>query len=114
MWCTCTFLNHFRKANYYAPCFYRINFLVIPSYIEIPWYELAQLEASKGPVPNQAQITFFPIKYIFFGKVLHFFTAVVLTENPEGKNTKISMSIEKNIHENEYVHKILVKLIHKN
>ena len=23
-------------SNYYAPCFYRINFVVIPSYIELP------------------------------------------------------------------------------
>ena len=38
-WCTCTFLNHFREANeqHYAPCFYRIDFAVIPSYIELPW-----------------------------------------------------------------------------
>ena len=39
-WCTCTFLNHFRKqmSNYYVPCVYRIDFVVIPSYIELPWY----------------------------------------------------------------------------
>ena len=24
-------------CNYYAPCFYRIGFVVIPSYIELPW-----------------------------------------------------------------------------
>ena len=24
--------------NYYAPCFYRINFVIIPSYIELPWF----------------------------------------------------------------------------
>ena len=24
--------------NYYAPCFYRINFVVIPSCIELPWF----------------------------------------------------------------------------
>ena len=24
-------------SNYYAPCFYRIDFFVIPSYIELPW-----------------------------------------------------------------------------
>ena len=23
-------------SNYYAPCFYRIDFVVIPSYIELP------------------------------------------------------------------------------
>ena len=24
-------------SNYYAPCFYRIDVVVIPSYIELPW-----------------------------------------------------------------------------
>ena len=24
-------------SNYYAPCFYRIDFVVIPSYIELSW-----------------------------------------------------------------------------
>ena len=24
-------------SNYYAPCFYRIDFVVIPSYIELLW-----------------------------------------------------------------------------
>ena len=34
---TCFFLNHFReaKSNNYAPCFNRIGFVVILSYIEI-------------------------------------------------------------------------------
>ena len=38
VWRTCTFLNYFREAmsNYYEPCFCRIDFDVIPSYIEIP------------------------------------------------------------------------------
>ena len=27
-------------SNYYAPCLYRIDFVVIPSYIELPWLEL--------------------------------------------------------------------------
>ena len=27
-------------SNYYAPCFYRIDFVVIPSYIELPWVYL--------------------------------------------------------------------------
>ena len=26
-------------SNNYAPCFNRINFVVIPSYIELPWYQ---------------------------------------------------------------------------
>ena len=25
-------------SNCYAPCFYRIDFVVIPSYVELPWY----------------------------------------------------------------------------
>ena len=25
-------------SNYYAPCSYRIGFVVIPSYIELPWF----------------------------------------------------------------------------
>ena len=25
-------------SNYHVPCFYRINFVVIPSYIELPWW----------------------------------------------------------------------------
>ena len=25
-------------SNYHAPRFYRIDFIVIPSYIELPWY----------------------------------------------------------------------------
>ena len=25
-------------SNYYAPCSYRIDFVVIPSYIELPWF----------------------------------------------------------------------------
>ena len=24
-------------SNYYAPCFYRIDFVVIPSFVELPW-----------------------------------------------------------------------------
>ena len=35
-------------SNYYAPCFYRIGFVVIPSYIERPWsYETSQELESK-------------------------------------------------------------------
>ena len=36
---------HFLKSlqgkqigNYYAPCFYRIDLVVIPSYLELPWF----------------------------------------------------------------------------
>ena len=42
-WCTCTFLNHFREvsnnsvSNNYAPWFNRIDFVVIPLYIELTW-----------------------------------------------------------------------------
>ena len=37
-WCKCTFLNPFREANekLLCPCCYRIDFVVIPSYIELP------------------------------------------------------------------------------
>ena len=39
--CTCTFLNHFRETNeQYASCFDKIDFVVIPSYIELPCYYL--------------------------------------------------------------------------
>ena len=31
-------------SNYYAPCFYRINFFVILSYIELPWFHLMKVE----------------------------------------------------------------------
>ena len=37
---------HFSKllgeqmSNYYAPCFYKIDFDVIPSYIELPWFNI--------------------------------------------------------------------------
>ena len=27
-------------SNYYAPCFYKIDFDVIPSYIELPWFNI--------------------------------------------------------------------------
>ena len=30
-----TFLNYF--SNNYVPCFNRIDFVVIPSYVELPW-----------------------------------------------------------------------------
>ena len=30
-----TFLNHF--SNNYVSCFNRIDFVVIPSYVELPW-----------------------------------------------------------------------------
>ena len=30
-------------SNYYAPCFYRIHFVGIPSYIELPWINAAPL-----------------------------------------------------------------------
>ena len=26
-------------SNYYAPCFYKIDFVVILSYIELPWFK---------------------------------------------------------------------------
>ena len=29
--------------NYYAPCFYRIDFVVIPCYIELPCFNQAVL-----------------------------------------------------------------------
>ena len=31
-------------SNYYAPCFYRIDFFVILSYIELPWFHLMKVE----------------------------------------------------------------------
>ena len=27
-------------SNYYAPCFYRLDFVGIPSYIELPWFDV--------------------------------------------------------------------------
>ena len=30
-------------SNYYVPCFYRIDFVVIPSYIELPWLNLPKI-----------------------------------------------------------------------
>ena len=27
-------------SNYYAPCFSRIDFVVIPAYVELPWLEV--------------------------------------------------------------------------
>ena len=30
-------------SNYYAPCFYRINFVVILSYIELPCFDLTSM-----------------------------------------------------------------------
>ena len=54
-WPTCTFINHFRelRGNYYAPCFYRINF-VIPSYTELPWYYQETAEKWKLNISNFA------------------------------------------------------------
>ena len=31
-------------SNYYAPCFYRIDFVVILSYIELPWVKQLRSE----------------------------------------------------------------------
>ena len=40
-------------GNYYAPCFYRIDFVAIPSYIELPWVE-QHLEAGRLLSENHA------------------------------------------------------------
>ena len=29
-----------QMSNYYAPCFHRIDFVVIPSDIELPWFDI--------------------------------------------------------------------------
>ena len=34
-------------SNYYAPYFYRIDFTVIPSYIELPWFKTYFQEMEK-------------------------------------------------------------------
>ena len=36
---TCTFLNHFRETNehWLSPCFNKVDFVVIPCYIELHW-----------------------------------------------------------------------------
>ena len=34
-------------SNYYAPCFYRIGFAVIPSYIELPFINVYRHELKK-------------------------------------------------------------------
>ena len=34
-------------SNYYAPCFYRVDFVVIPSYIELPCCNLRTFTATK-------------------------------------------------------------------
>ena len=31
-----------QMSNYYAPCFYKIEFFVIPSYIELPCFFIVQ------------------------------------------------------------------------
>ena len=40
-------------SNYYATCFYRINFAVIPSYIELPWYYRDHLIGSTTDEPEK-------------------------------------------------------------
>ena len=35
-----------QMSNYYVPCFNRIDFVVIPSYIELPWYILSYVSYS--------------------------------------------------------------------
>ena len=44
-------------SNYYAPCFYRINFAAIPSYIELPW--LIQLMSVNNNLVNTVNNKFF-------------------------------------------------------
>ena len=34
-------------SNYYAPCFYRLYFFAIPSYLELPWYKLSNYDNNK-------------------------------------------------------------------
>ena len=40
-------------SNYYATCFYRINFVVIASYIELPWYYRDHLIGSTADEPEE-------------------------------------------------------------
>ena len=40
-------------SNYYAPCFYRIDFVVIPSYIELPWNNKLKINVKCSPICNE-------------------------------------------------------------
>ena len=45
-------------SNYHAPYFYRIGFVVIPSYIELPWsYETPQELENKQSENESATLT---------------------------------------------------------
>ena len=51
---------HFSKlqmSNYYAPCFYRIDFVVIPSYIELPCMKIPCMK-------RHTTETSFSLKYV--------------------------------------------------
>ena len=67
--------------NYYAPCFYRIEFVVIHSYIELPWKEvLCSLraknllnsndiaESEENGIPNLPTANFVHIKPVELDK----------------------------------------------
>ena len=66
-------------SNNYAPCFSRIDFVVIPSYIELPWFilwftDLVLNIQSKGqqlnyPLIKELKITF-PLKSVTNGATL--------------------------------------------
>ena len=45
--------------SYYAPCFYRTDFVVIPSYVELPWYQILFTQGKKYSV------TWSRVKYYF-------------------------------------------------
>ena len=42
-------------SNYYAPCFYRVDFVVIPSYIELPW---PNFKEKKRPLDIQNELEY--------------------------------------------------------
>ena len=40
-------------SNYYVPCFYRIDFAVIPSYIELPWDNKLKINVKCSPISKE-------------------------------------------------------------
>ena len=44
-------------SNYYAPCFYKVNFVVIPSYIEVPGYNTTEMYKLSLIIKSDTSIT---------------------------------------------------------
>ena len=84
-WCNAFFYITLGKqmSNYYAPCFYKIGFVVIPSYIELPWSEKVASSCRHNPTFSLVHwlasfLLFFALAYWYVSKI--YFAQYVMEE----------------------------------